>query len=657
MKRNARKEENDCAKRNDTALKEIDSTDIHADTSADIAIKTNRFGLGYKGMLRSNESAKELTTKNLNDTAVMATMRGGRLLKISGQAFGYGALEDDDAIDIYSNEDLSQYDFELDDSKQAKKIPKKPFGQSNLTNQLDGFHKTKSNFDFFLQIKQRYPLPLIPKDWKPKRRRNVTSKNDEKRTRWDRESYDGINRKKTQSSQASISTDLKTEPKTLNANLRAVILGENIVHKTGVIKNTNLDTLTVKSSTEQSNLVDQYKNLPKKSSLYGFFASKFTHSTTNSGDPEEKALTAGLNNYEKFQNSSLLSSSSANVDDKNDKIEEKKLKPIRVQYEWHPHKTLCKRFGVQNPFPQYPDVVGIVCMNQSDRSRNMIARLSANNKSLSSTSKFGLFDSLNQSKSSSELSISNSTIESEASKSLSIDLNKSVSIVSKNSDDIKSSLSSKHQKNDNSSNIKNNSSIEANESIDEQESNSKPSMDLFRSIFASDEEDDDDDNDTNDQKKDDDDEEEKGNSLEKDHQARNYQKSSGGIFSGIDFDHLENNFNPHLLDQNDDKDNDCDTKVDEDDDCYGPVLPPPSSYNDLDLSQSSSKYNADISMEYREKKSRKKSKKISENHRKRKSSSKNHKKSSKKYRRHRKKHSAPSSLSSSSSTSTDDDND
>ncbi|KFB50090.1 AGAP011880-PA-like protein [Anopheles sinensis] len=78
------------------------------------ALKDNTFGLGYSGLDRG-------TTKrfNLFDTFEVVD-KNNKKLSIRGQAFGIGALEDDDDLDVYARDDMSRYDFSLEDGKQAK---------------------------------------------------------------------------------------------------------------------------------------------------------------------------------------------------------------------------------------------------------------------------------------------------------------------------------------------------------------------------------------------------------------------------------------------------------------------------------------------------------------------------------------------------------
>ena len=90
-----------------------------------ISPKENQFGIGYKGLSRTSVLGNLSTTErhiNLFQMPSTALAKPGRSenrndknrkgLKISGQAFGIGAYEEEDE-DIYAKDDMTNYDFEL----------------------------------------------------------------------------------------------------------------------------------------------------------------------------------------------------------------------------------------------------------------------------------------------------------------------------------------------------------------------------------------------------------------------------------------------------------------------------------------------------------------------------------------------------------------
>src|SRR5699024_6791295 len=108
---------------------------------------------------------------------VTATLAGGRRLKISGEAFGYGALEEDDDMAVYSKDDLSQYDFEIGSLSRVPKQPtpkaKKLLSSGGDVIELEGFMRTACRVSHFIELKRRYRAPEIPRGWKPKSERLI----------------------------------------------------------------------------------------------------------------------------------------------------------------------------------------------------------------------------------------------------------------------------------------------------------------------------------------------------------------------------------------------------------------------------------------------------------------------------------------------------
>lgn len=499
--------------------------------------QTNKHGLGYKGMLNPNEVYSDLNKKS-DQSSFSAVLKSGRKLKITGEAFGYGALEDDDAMDIYSNEDLSQYDFELG-SQNTDVKNKKKFNYNQGIVQLEGFIKFKETVNLFLQIKQKYAPPQLPKDWKPKKISTLV----EKKSRWDNQTSE------------SKSDPMENKPsnkvqKPMNANLRAVILGENVIHKIGVVKD-KPQTSQINTELEFNKELKSPNIVPlsiPKTPLSGYFASKFTRSSTT---VIEEPLTAGLNKLENLTSSTIKET----IDDNESKEEENKAF-IRTVYQWHPDKILCKRFGIQNPYPQFPDIVGIVCMNQDDKSRNMINRLNAKNQK--KTLFTNIFENINTNQFTKDSLVSIETDNNEVDNSKMEQLNRPKAELQSNIND--KMIETKE--------------IKENDQINEKP---KPSIDLFKSIFSSDDEDEDEE-----EKKMDHEELNLTKSVSNDNQTKNEKKSTG-IFSGIDFDLLEDSFDPRMdtdknvnikSEQNDNNIvNDNGDDDDDDDDCYGPALP------------------------------------------------------------------------------------
>uniref|UniRef100_A0A182QSF9 G-patch domain-containing protein n=1 Tax=Anopheles farauti TaxID=69004 RepID=A0A182QSF9_9DIPT len=131
------------------------------------ALKDNAFGLGYSGLDRG-ESSKGF---RLFDTLELVD-RNNKKLSIRGQAFGIGALEDDDDLDVYARDDMSRYDFSLEDKKQSKQraIERDP----REANTLEGFRpQTAGGCGTRTKTVFRVAMPdhFRPRNWEERRSR------------------------------------------------------------------------------------------------------------------------------------------------------------------------------------------------------------------------------------------------------------------------------------------------------------------------------------------------------------------------------------------------------------------------------------------------------------------------------------------------------
>lgn len=523
--------------------------------------KVNLHGLGYNEMLDAQQFLYSETKTKPKDDYVAATLSGGRRLKISGEAFGYGALEDEDPLSIYNTDDMSQYDFEIGSLPRKVSEPKRKFPSTTGAIELEGFAKTKSKASIFISIKTKFRPPELPKGWRPKR---IVRKVD-KKSRWD----NGESR----------TPEVKKQP-TLNANLRAVILGEEVVHKIGVAKSrpqepTQLSFEKEVNKPKPTTTVIEVKSSP----LTGFFASKFTRSSTSKSS-EDESISAGLTTFAEL--SAIADTNVKPAKDKEDSELEAK-NPIRTVFEWHPHKLVCRRFAAQNPYPLFTDIVGIIAMD--DKQRNATSRI---NKQQPLDTKKSLFTSLFQ-----DLD----------------QMNRFTPSVSKETQ-LNQTISPKTISPPAKVEV-----IDVDQESDEESKPERPPMDLFKSIFASDDEEEE--------------EEEEAKVVEKTldvsktEESNNSLLKSEGIFSGIDFDDLNQNFNPCFVKKNETVSNDTEVEEiieDDDDDCYGPALPPgPLSQVSKTKPDQSKKSKR---KEKKSKKKRKEKKKQKREHRKRKHSEK-----------------------------------
>ncbi|XP_035897938.1 G patch domain-containing protein 1 homolog [Anopheles stephensi] len=130
------------------------------------ALKDNTFGLGYSGLDRG-ESSKAF---RLFDTLEVVD-RNNKKLSIRGQAFGIGALEDDDDLDVYARDDMARYDFSLDDKTKPKRaIEGKKSG--NETNTLEGFGAASNARKLAKKVfRVEVPDSFRPRNWEERRSR------------------------------------------------------------------------------------------------------------------------------------------------------------------------------------------------------------------------------------------------------------------------------------------------------------------------------------------------------------------------------------------------------------------------------------------------------------------------------------------------------
>lgn len=122
--------------------------------------KENTFGMGYSGLDKRSILSSHISLFNPPEFK-MRDHKNSKI-SISGQAFGVGAFEHEDE-DIYSRDDMSKYDFELDSFKSKAKKTLKKIEQSKA-NILEGFVEAKHK----VQGKKSFAPPVLPKNFIPK---------------------------------------------------------------------------------------------------------------------------------------------------------------------------------------------------------------------------------------------------------------------------------------------------------------------------------------------------------------------------------------------------------------------------------------------------------------------------------------------------------
>ena len=148
--------------------------------------KENLFGIGYQGLERGNVlghvnlfGPSEVLNFDRNNAGKAGNKnKKSQKLKITGQAFGVGAYEEDDE-DIYQRDDMSRYDFALDanmddkiedgdNSANTKNKRKSRWNQDvteNLIPALEGFVLAKESSTL---LQKRFDPPDLPQGFQPR---------------------------------------------------------------------------------------------------------------------------------------------------------------------------------------------------------------------------------------------------------------------------------------------------------------------------------------------------------------------------------------------------------------------------------------------------------------------------------------------------------
>lgn len=302
--------------------------------------KSDLHGLGYRSLTMS------LHGESGGSDVFTAVLKDGKKLKISGEAFGYGALEDEDGDDdygnVYGNDDLSKYDYALGAKAKAKSTGRTEYSSSFFESGSFADHFVRHETLVFEQKGTRY---AIPKDWRPKPPfpRKKASR------------FAPIN----DQPQAPIVEKQEQRRPALNAITRSLMLGEKLDLKVFDATTSNLPSVAVEKCKEPS---QKDETVTFKKPLVGYFASKFVQESNASLSTQEQ-FNEGLT-----QLTAVPKEMTVVTEDKAKESGPKETvlvgKSNRDTYEWHPHKLLCKRFNVPHPYPQFPDVVGILVIER-----------------------------------------------------------------------------------------------------------------------------------------------------------------------------------------------------------------------------------------------------------------------------------------------------
>ncbi|XP_050509333.1 G patch domain-containing protein 1 homolog [Diabrotica virgifera virgifera] len=270
--------------------------------------KSNTFGLGYEGLDRSHVNL-------FSHSNLVVTDKNNKKISISGQGFGVGAFEEDDD-DIYSKEDMRNYDFELVSEKQKQKVSK-----GSLL-QFDMFKRSTVP----LVPKKAYPPPTIP--------HSFTGKHKIKKSRFE-------------PVEVKVEEDQDMDRGSINPAIRARYLGEETVVPT-------LSQPIVEQKPQQERLTPkQERPTPRTFDVSSLMTDRFVSASqsesTNSLEPVVKTET-------EHGTSDMRAAAKMDM-----------FGPLtRITSDWRPHAVLYKRFNVAEPLIDLPE------QKQRKRTKNLI---------------------------------------------------------------------------------------------------------------------------------------------------------------------------------------------------------------------------------------------------------------------------------------------
>lgn len=380
--------------------------------------KCNLHGLGYKGMLQPSTSSSCSTSTSAPHSSKSLSLSAdvaGKKLHISGDAFGIGVLdEENDAFDdvtLYEKEDMSIYDFEMRGERKRKSKSLRPtladYGNRSLDDLFVPESAHTSSASKFQSLSKLFPPPDIPTGWRPSVRFPSPAKentdhhqrdhrqaglrsNDghdgsdgqnRKRSRWDVRAGEEEGQRKSSSSldsrsaSSSKSSGRSMTARVMDANVRSLLLGEGI--KLGVRrqsatagdKDASVGVKKEEARTEEERsagggrLNHRDKEAAssttpspaqQRTALFGFFANKFTHSSSVTGADGPVKLEAGLTRPEDIRTREQEASARLAAGGDGEQSQGQASTSLigtsdRISLPWMPTSLLCKRFNVPPP--------------------------------------------------------------------------------------------------------------------------------------------------------------------------------------------------------------------------------------------------------------------------------------------------------------------
>uniref|UniRef100_A0A1A9WTC4 G-patch domain-containing protein n=1 Tax=Glossina brevipalpis TaxID=37001 RepID=A0A1A9WTC4_9MUSC len=140
------------------------------------ASKQDRYGLDYVPLSRNSilggsvgETVANKSRDQFNTSKpLQAWGKNNKKISFTGQAFGVGAFEDDDDEDVFATDDMTSYDFALEDKQQKKRILQKP---QEIKNFVFGEFVLERTPEKSMVYKVEIPFGWQPRNWLQRRSR------------------------------------------------------------------------------------------------------------------------------------------------------------------------------------------------------------------------------------------------------------------------------------------------------------------------------------------------------------------------------------------------------------------------------------------------------------------------------------------------------
>uniref|UniRef100_A0A1A9VMQ1 G-patch domain-containing protein n=1 Tax=Glossina austeni TaxID=7395 RepID=A0A1A9VMQ1_GLOAU len=365
--------------------------------------KEDRYGLNYVPLSRNSvlgDSAREIVAnkarEQLNTSKTLQVWsKTNKKISFTGQAFGIGAFEDDDDEDVFATDDLTRYDFALEDKQQNKRAAQKSQEAKDIVFLEFVLERTPKQS---LVYKIKVPFGWQPRNWlqrrsrfeplDPRKARQLDRKIEQftgsKITRSQRSELLGeqikdpehtgiLSQGKSEPSLIEMQQMFKERQKKTDVLLEKISLKSNCF-TTGGIMNIEDEESTIKQNEqrESSGTFKPFLNGSKKQERYEKFLAadisdeKEISQFLNNIQPAELSLwdrqtelrefvqakklyrpLQGLMSDRFVSEAELVTKQKASECAKNNS---NRIKVERIKVMWKPNALLCRRYNIAEPF-------------------------------------------------------------------------------------------------------------------------------------------------------------------------------------------------------------------------------------------------------------------------------------------------------------------